>query len=180
MDPHSPPDFEELAMLLRTANAGVGAADLHGSLCGFLAVGGGDLARFLNALDLRELLATEAERERLARLFDRSARDLDHEDCGFQPLLPDDERPLAERTQALLQWCQGFVGGLGLGGLRDERQLSEDGRELLRDFAEIAGSRVGHDEDEEVDEIALAELIEFARMGAILLHGDLHGTATRA
>lgn len=178
MDSRPAPDFEQLALALRAAKAGIGAADLHGSLCGFLAAGGGKLGDFLEALSLRELLSDDARQgEALEQLYRHSAEELASEDFRFAPLLPDEERPVAERTQALLQWCQGFVGGLGHGGLRDERVLSADGREVLRDLVEIAGSRVSHDADEEVDETALAELTEFARVGALLLRSELRAAA---
>ena len=178
MELQTAPDFDELASVLRALNAGLGAADLHGSLCGFLCAGGQELHRFLDAVSLQELLLADADvaaRSTLARLFRASQSDLDDELCTFEPLLPDGERPLGERTGALLQWCQGFVGGLGLGGFADERTLSADGREVLRDLLEIARTEISHDADEEVDETALAELVEFARMGALLLREDLRG-----
>ncbi len=176
MDLETSPDFDELAQALRSLNAGLGAADLHGSLCGYLCAGGQGEQRFLEAMSLRELLSADADataRAAVARLFRRSGSDLDDVEFAFEPLLPDSEHPLTERTDALLQWCQGFVGGLGLGGFADEKRLSTDGREVLHDFAEIARSSISHDRDEEVDETALAELIEFARVGALLLREDL-------
>jgi uncharacterized protein YgfB (UPF0149 family) len=170
------PDFDELEQALRALNAGLSAADLHGSLCGYLCAGGQGVERFLDAMSLRELMHADADagaRSAVARLFQRSGSDLDDDQFVFEPLLPDSERPLSERTDALLQWCQGFVGGLGLGGFADEKRLSTDGREVLHDLVEIAGSCVSHDRDEEVDETALTELIEFARVGAMLLRLDL-------
>ena len=52
------------------------------------------------------------------------------------------------------------------------------GREVLRDLLEIARTSVSHDEDSEVDETALAELTEFARMCALLLRSDLRPART--
>lgn len=167
------PGFDELEAGLRMAGSGLGAADLHGSLCGFLVAGGGDVQAFAAALTLGDLLVTAQSRELLERTYAHSEAELRRDDFRFAPLLPDEDHPLAERTQALLQWCQGFIGGLGLGGLRDERALSDDGREVLHDLAEIARSRVSHDPDSEVDETALTELTEFARVGALLLRSEL-------
>jgi hypothetical protein len=109
----------------------------------------------------------------IGRLFRSSDEQLDDVEFAFEPILPDLDRPVAERAQALLQWCQGFLGGLGAGGFKDERALSADGREVLRDMADIAGSQLSFDDDEEVDEAAYTELLEFARMGALLLREDL-------
>lgn len=182
MEIESAPDFDELSTALKSLNAGLGAADLHGSLCGFLCAGGHGVEHFLEAVSLQELLHADADagaRSAVARLIHKSGSDLDSDQFTLVPLLPDDERPLLERTEALLQWCQGFVGGLGLGGFADEKSLSPDGREVLRDLLEIARTQVSHDADEEVDETALAELTEFARVGAMLLREDLRSQTAR-
>ncbi|MBK8067425.1 MAG: UPF0149 family protein [Rhodanobacteraceae bacterium] len=174
------PDFDELVAALRSLNAGIGASDLHGSLCGYLCAGGQNIRQFLEAVSLQTLLDSEADahhRAAIAGLVQHSHRELESDEYTFAPLLPDPERPVAERTEALQQWCQGFVGGLGLGGFADERKLSEDGREVLRDLLEIARTAVSHDEDSEVDETALAELTEFARVAALLLRSDLRAPA---
>jgi uncharacterized protein YgfB (UPF0149 family) len=183
MELETAPDFDELARALRALNAGLGAADLHGSLCGYLCAGGQAAQPFLEAVSLQELLqagADEQARSAVSRLFRATGADLDDDQFRFEPLLPSSDCPVAERTDALLQWCKGFVGGLGLGGFADESRLSVDGREVLRDLLEIARSHVDHDSDEEVDETALAELIEFARVGAMLLREDLRSPAVPA
>ena len=174
MDTITNPDFEELGLALRALNADVGAADFHGSLCGFLSGGGQGLEQFLLAMSLDQVGQADAQsRALVGQLFRSSDEQMDDDSFAFSPLLPEMDRPLAERTEALLQWCQGFVGGLGLGGFADEKLLSDDGREVLRDLIEISRTPVSLDEDEEVDESALAELIEFARVGALLLREDL-------
>jgi len=157
------PDFEQTAAALEALGAGVNAADLHGSWCGYLP-----------ALDASD---DAAARSTIGRLFRASDAKLDDDEFGFDPLLPDADQPLHLRTDALLQWCQGFVGGLGLGGFRDERVLSKDGREVLRDLIEISRTPVSLDDDEDTDENALVELTEFARVAALLLREDLRSPA---
>ena len=51
--------------------------------------------------------------------------------------------------------------------------------ELLRVWLGMARTQVSHDADEEVDETALAELTEFARVGAMLLREDLRSPTAR-
>lgn len=176
MTAESAPDYDELAGALKRLNAGTSAADLHGSLCGYLCAGGRGVQQFLTAVSLEHLAADGVDAEArsvIGRLFRSSEQDLDDDSFGFEPILPAGDTPVSERAQALLQWCQGFLGGLGVGGFSDERKLSRDGREVLQDMAEIARSQLSFDEDEEVDESALSELLEFARMGALLLREDL-------
>jgi uncharacterized protein len=181
MNKDDAPDFAELAAALRALNAGISAADLHGTLCGFLSAGGHSIPLFLESVALDQISSANADAHAIvARLFQHSQTQLDDAEFDFSPLLPEAERPVAERTEALLQWCQGFVGGLGLGGFKDERALSKDGSEVLHDLIEISRTEVSLDADEEVDEEALTELIEFARIGSLLLREDLRAPQPRA
>ena len=93
-------------------------------------------------------------------------------DCDFAPLRPHDDAPLAERAAAFGAWCRGFLSGFGLSGIADLGTLGEDARGFLADlsrFATLASEGVG-DED---DERALTELIEFTRMGVLLVRAEL-------
>ena len=62
----------------------------------------------------------------------------------------------------------GFPGRVRAGGAAP---LSEEGSEALQDLARLAKASAESSEDEE-DEDALAELEEFVRVAALLLHGD--------
>ncbi|NBU24448.1 MAG: M24 family metallopeptidase, partial [Gammaproteobacteria bacterium] len=75
----------------------------------------------------------------------------------FEPLLPDDDAPLAERAQALGEFCQGFLYGLGTSALPDPESLPEQVAEIVRDLGAI--TRVGTDpeESEEDNEQAYAD-----------------------
>ncbi len=170
------PEFDEISQALIDARAEVGAAELHGAICGFVCAGGTDFEPFVVAISLEALLDSAtpaAARERIGELYQVARTQIDDESFGFPLLLPDSDCGIAERGEALVQWCQGFVSGLGLGGFTDERALSSDGREVLHDIAEIARTRLAFDAAEDVDEEALAELIEFARVGVLLLREDL-------
>ena len=90
---------------------------------------------------------------------------------GFSPLLPDDERPLAERVQALTLWCEGFLYGLGLTGTSDAN-LSSQAAEAVRDLAEITRADVELSGDSEEDETAFTELQEFLWVAAMLIHEE--------
>jgi uncharacterized protein len=176
------PSYAEVSDALSRLGGALGAADLHGVLAGYLCAGGRELADLLKAASLEHLLdaGTDAKvRETIARLFVTTHAGLGATDFDFAPLLPDPDEPLPERVRGLLEWCQGFLGGLGAGGFRDAQGLSAEGREVLSDLAEISRTRVGYDADEEVDEQALAELVEYARMGALMLREDLTGPGRR-
>ena len=94
-------------------------------------------------------------------------------DADFEPLLPDDESPLALRADALSQWCQGFLYGLGSGTTSDPGKVSVEAGEIIRDFTEITHVGVDADEENEENEVAFAEVVEFVRVGVQLLFAEL-------
>ncbi|HUN71314.1 MAG TPA: UPF0149 family protein, partial [Steroidobacteraceae bacterium] len=77
------------------------------------------------------------------------------------------------RAEALAQWCQGFLYGLGSGAVQDAGSLPGDLGEIVRDLTEI--SRVGVDiaQTEESNESAYAELVEFVRISVQVVFEEL-------
>ncbi|NII09776.1 UPF0149 family protein [Oleiagrimonas sp. C23AA] len=160
----------ELREALEKVRLGPSASELHGSMTGFLSAGGrAETARLLDALKL-ESDDTQAP-ALLSRLYRDCMVQLDDPQLAFEPLLPGDEASLDARADALVEWCRGFLGGFGLAGVEAKR-LSEDSQEMLRDLATIASSQLDHGDSEE-DEQAFAEVSEFVRVGAMLLHAEM-------
>lgn len=106
----------------------------------------------------------------LERMRAFSAAELEDRSFGFSLLLPDDDAPMLERSQALFDWCRGFLGGFGLAA-GSAPGLSEEGREALSDLARLAAAGAQEEADEE-SEVALAEIEEFVRVVVLLLHSD--------
>lgn len=161
----------ELGQELARLRFGVGPSDLHGSLIGYLCAGGRTDARhWLKALEI-DTPPNAAPPASLDRVFAECNAALDDPELRFEPLLPDAEAPIDARADALVEWCRGFLGGIGLGG-GSGTSVSPDASEILRDLGTIAGSRFEYENAEE-DESALAEVIEFVRVGVLLLHAEL-------
>ncbi len=165
----------ELAHALKTLRLGMGASDLHGSLTGYLCAGGSAGAEeWPAALEIepdRTGSASALHDETLSRLYRDCRAQLDDPDLGFEPLLPALDAPVERRADALVEWCRGFLGGVGLSGL-PTKLLSADANEVLADIGRIAASRFDYDDAEE-DESALSEVLEFVRVGVLLLHTEL-------
>ncbi|MDE2307848.1 MAG: UPF0149 family protein [Xanthomonadaceae bacterium] len=165
---------DEIDALIGRLQLGTEASDLHGSLCGYLA-GGGSLRQVpvLAALQLdgQAVSPAPADRALLERLARQCETELADSELGFEPLLPEDDRPLAERVEAMVDWCRGFLGGFGLAGATAHAQLSDEAQEILRDLGMIAGSSFDLGDQDE-DEDALIEVQEFVRMGVMLLHTE--------
>ena len=164
------PSHPEVQQAIDALALSVDASELHGSLCGLLCGGARSGRReWLTQLALEPERAPPADGA-LDRLFLGSQEQLADPGMGFQLLMPDDEASMAARGEALLGWCRGFLGGFGLAP-RGGRPLSADADEALQDLSRIAASELSYEESE-ADEEALAEVAEFVRVAALLLHGE--------
>lgn len=175
------PFHTEINAELVRLKLGVDACELHGSLCGYVSGGGrATPADWLQRLALDDVgTTTPAADSALQRLFEATLAELDDDELGFELLLPGEDTPLEERADALIRWCRGFLGGFGL-ATGEHPPLSPEAAEALDDLGKIAGSDLAY-EDPEADEEALAEVGEFVRVAALLLHGDCNrrGGASR-
>ncbi|HET7650717.1 MAG TPA: UPF0149 family protein [Gammaproteobacteria bacterium] len=176
-------DFEQLQTVLSRAEAASGAAESHGTLCGVICSGSQqpDSAWLSQVLgDSSENASTRECHAALTALEDTVRRQLAAFDMDFTPLLPDDEEPLAQRVEALGLWCQGFLFGLSLGRTRAELDaLSGEAGEVIHDLAEIARAGVeSGGSDDEADEQAYAELVEYLRVAVQILYEALNPGAT--
>lgn len=91
-------------------------------------------------------------------------------------LLPDDGASLTERTDALCQWCQGFLVGLASGGVTNFDNLPGSVPEFVKDVLTISQATAVGDEGgsgDEEDETAFAELVEYLRVGTQLVYDEL-------
>lgn len=162
--------YAEFATAVARAKLGTGPAELHGSLAGYLCAGGAGRAReLLSALQLESDAAGTADP--LHPLIEDLATGMSSDLQAGQPvtpLLP--EAPLAARADAMVDWCRGFLGGLGLTGALRGADLEPGSRELLDAFGQIASMRIECDED---DEGALDDVLEFLRGGTVHLHAAL-------
>jgi len=111
----------------------------------------------------------------LRNMYGMTARALRGDEMEFEPFLPDDDRSLASRVEALAQWCQGFLYGFGAVRSGSELPLSHDVDEVLRDVANIARAGVGDADPTEEDEVDYADIVEYIRAGVQLVYDELQG-----
>lgn len=174
MNTGSPVTHALLGELLVKLRFGIGPSDLHGSLTGYLCGGGvADSRGWLAALELdADATVEDIPHAVLSDLYEQCAAWFDDPELNFEPLLPPADTALENRADALVDWCRGFLGGLGLAGVSHRHGLSADGVEILKDFGTIAATRFEYADGEE-DETALTEVIEFIRVGVLLLHAEI-------
>lgn len=161
--------YAEWNAALAQARLGVVPAELHGSVTGFLCAGwAGRGHELLASLALESEADDATAGDALHALLERAAANITDRLRRGQPvelLLP--AGPLAARTDAAVDWCRGFLGGLGLTGVLEERADDPAIRELLRDFGHIAATHLAVDDD---DETTLDEVLDFIREGVAHLH----------
>lgn len=180
-------DDAKIAGAIDVLGLGVDVAEFHGGICGLLCSHGpGAAAVWIRQSEgSHTVRAADADsaREQLHEAEAETWRLLNGPELGFEPLLPPADADLAERVAALALWCQGFLTGLGLGGIRaedldagdDDGSQSAELGEIVADFVEISRARVGSEDLEDADhaDFDLVELIEYARVGAQLFFEQL-------
>lgn len=170
-------DYAELEDVLQAADAESGAAESHGLLCGIIcAAGKAETGLWLEHLlgDDNTLSASaQASRELLEKLYSGTLLHLNDEDLGLVLLLPDDNAPLQVRSQMLGQWCQGFLYGLALGGVRADSASTGNVGEIMHDLYEISNTRFDDELTDEDEESAYMEIVEYVRMSVLLCHEEL-------
>lgn len=156
------------------------AAEVHGILTGILCVTGAtDLQTWTNLIQLNRPVVA-GDNTPWSLLYQTTLSRLADGEFEFQLLLPDDDTPLTQRTEALADWCRGFLYGVSNGNLQRQMEQSDNIMEIIEDFTQI--SRAGHDmdEDDDTDESAYMELSEYARAGAMLVYAELQSPMASA
>ena len=164
----TPSPYSGLATLISAAGFSASPAELHGLLLG-RSCAGSDFDAQSWLADAAELLDGEPVdglRQELLGLLDIAKNELSGGDMTLTLLLPSDEAPLAERSQALGQWCHGFLAGFGL--ISGNAALSAEAMEVLQDLASIAQIE-GDLEEAEDAESDYMEVTEYLRVAPLLL-----------
>lgn len=171
------PAYDEAARLLQEAGAPVGAAEAHGIITGVLCVPGSARVAW------RELVLgpgadnshdAPAGLQQLLTTLQRSTQaHLSGLECDFTPLLPGDEHSLAEQIEGLTDWCRGYLLGLHASGVHDPQRLSGDAGEIIQDITRISEAELDGSLADEEEEKALAEIVEYLRVGVQLVFEEL-------
>jgi len=164
MSEYELPSYKECEQCVQQTQTVSSAAEAHGVMCGMLCT--------MNELAQRMERGTSV----IEQLHYVTAQQLlceDEQAFSFQLLLPDETTALSVRSKALAQWCEGFLVGLGEGGLTAEQVKKEAIKEMLHDIAEIAkldSKKNAQNEDAEFDFI---EVMEYVKVSVLTIYTDL-------
>lgn len=173
-------DHDALQDILKSCGSSWNAGQVHGLLCGRLAVIGADgasrwFAQVLEDTNPKHALRGECEAV-LDALFAETWRQLVERQSEFSLLLPDDQDSVQARTEAMAQWCEGFLHGLVSEKHSDDlkkRLAAEPLADIIKDMLQITQAAIGDEEDDDAAESALTELVEYLRVAAQLAYEEL-------
>ena len=163
--------YQRVQDIVLNNDSAASAAEVHGVLSGLLCLNSRTECNQWLEVVFGENTADldRAEHALLSALCETTRRQLDDFDFSFELLLPDDTFSLEERANALSEWCQGFLYGLGYRS--DSAEWPGESSEVLHDLLEI--SRLNPDSGGESDEVAYAEITEYVRVGVQLIWTEL-------
>ncbi len=173
-------NYHELDAALSRCGASWDAGQVHGLLCSRLAVLGADagigwLEQVLEGSDSDNGLRRECE-SILDALYTNTHRQLAERQSEFEPILPDDSDSTTIRADAIARWCEGFLHGLVSGSPDDNlkaRLSSEPLSHIIKDMLQIARATIDEETDDEANESAYAELVEYLRVAVQLTYEEL-------
>lgn len=170
-------DFDEIAGHLLEQGSQVSPSRIHGCLCGLLCGGAPVQAEYgLDALvGALDLVAHGELANRIMQLYTVTDAVLRDEEFTFFPLLPDDDVEIDSRTEALADWCSGFLAGVAYAAAGEEesgKSFNELSSEALRDIAALAQAEATDDEFDDEGEENYIELVEYLRVAVVNIYMD--------
>lgn len=168
-------DFANTQAIITAENVKAHASEIHGVLTGLICAGfpfeDTSYVAMLNDLfDSTEGFSTQVKNT-IKQMFNELWTDILDDAYGFQLMLPDDDDTIVERGHALSVWVQGFNLGFGL-QQKDSPVISDEVKEVITDFAEIANLSEDMEEDEATEQ-AYFEINEYVRISALLCFSEL-------
>ena len=170
------PKYEQIEHALTSVQSPYGPEDSHGMLCAMLVVNNSlQCARWLDEICTQGEVAQPQQediRDILCSLYEHTKQELNDTMLNFTLLIPEEDNSLNARVYALKKWCDGFLFGLALAGVKDLTHVPEDSMEILQDITTISQADEDEEEDE-MNEVAYMDIVEYVRMGVLLINEEL-------
>lgn len=169
------PIYQEAQQTLEKNELFIMPSEVHGVVAGMLACGLEiEDKEFLTILSdvFNDGVSFSGELKVLLTDFYKNiSSNLADKDYQLALYLPDEDESLTDRANALVAWVSGFLLGFGL-KQKDYGKLSDDVKEVIRDFTEINNLDTHFDETEE-DTQAFYEVVEYVRISVHLCFAEL-------
>jgi uncharacterized protein len=171
------PEYGYFVDSLQQMGGVVTPSEAHGMLCGLILLDSEvELVRWvdeiLEEIDFNNVL----QKEKLPVLYEMmqaTRENLVDDMLGFNLFLPEDDGVSFNlRAAEVKSWIEGFLYGLALAQF-DEKNLSVEGNEVLRDYAELTKMDVEEYEAGEEDMRRIEEIIEYIKITVLFLADEL-------
>ena len=177
---HADIDHDSLNDALQRCGASWTAAQTHGLQSSRLAVTGTSglsesIGQVLDGASVSNEFRKECE-DMLDTLWHTTRMALSGRMSAFQPLLPDDSDRADVRTEGLAHWCEGYLHGLVCAehdATIKERLAAEPVADVIKDMLQITRATVNENGDDESNEDAYVEIVEYLRVAAQLVYEEL-------
>ncbi|GJL82903.1 MAG: hypothetical protein DHS20C01_25370 [marine bacterium B5-7] len=168
--------YDELDQTLRAHPAGAGLYEIHGMASALACQANrNEISRQWQAL-----LGEESQGEDFMRVLisvlNLCESSLNSEGFEFTPLLPDENTRIAARTEALAEWCSGFVQAFHL---INRPKLNKTANEALDDIFALTHIE-SDDRKAQVQSRDFAEIEEYLRVAVQLLFDECRGDQATA
>jgi uncharacterized protein len=178
------PDLAQISQALIEIESPLEAPECHGALVGLIC-GYGELTPqqwriFLTAGASPEYLLAREALQRVESMRLTMTMILNQPDMSFTPLLPPDDEALGDRVEALASWCRGFLLGLHQVPGLDIDSLNQQSEAVVDDINYLAAADRYELGEQEEDEVAYSELVEYIRAAVLLILEILHPMRTLA
>lgn len=174
-------NYKELEALRKSASDTISIAEYHGNICSYLCCSidsFDDLLPSEKSDDQSSVSIQVLEfRNALLDLIEETSNALNSSELPFLLLLPNDNESLEKRTTTLSMWCQGFIDGLGLIVSENSSDIGESSMslltEIIEDFSQISTLHIQSKENDEEEELAFIELLEYVRVSTELIFEEI-------
>lgn len=165
--------YQTINKLFQSNETDLTAAEAHGLATGMLCIENKiESAIWLAELFPDDIVLTDDDKIVLVSLFEQTRKLLTEEnnDFRYDLFLPADDDALADQLQALCQWCEGFLFGVGY--TRSSSEWPGESGGVMQDIVEFTklDTEVDVDMDEEElneQEAALIEIQEYLRVAVM-------------
>ena len=170
-------NYDALDRSLQEADALSGPAEVHGLLfgmvCGPQLPALQDWVPLILGEDFADIPSHKPLLAQLATALVKTRLQLSSDDAfALTLMLPSEDAPLRERTEALAAWCQGFILGLRLANA--PQPLPGEAQELVNDLTAITQAHHDPRGKSQAQEKEFTELEEYVRMGVTYIYTELH------
>jgi len=148
------------------------AAEVHGIAVALLCLdSSADANTWMDEVFAEDEGLLEDDKLMMITIFEQTKERMESEQFVFELFLPDDKEPLDVRCTAIVQWCQGFL--FGLGRADKDTDWPDEVAEIIKDIVEFTKLDTEVDDDDEEAENAFVEIQEYLRAAVMLIRSEI-------